>query len=176
LTNCGYEFWRQYKELEKQVPNELRAHDAGWATASAGYVRFDVDPTVAASIRHAVSSFLRSGDNISVLLSDLRRWANAEIARHDDRPRKRPPAAPTINAEQAFGIYARLCSAMQLDSERLLSSSEGALPTASKALLSYANRIAFFADSAKTHDALMVGVAVVAQTTSSRRHHDPDED
>ncbi len=154
----GWIFHSLFNTLREYIPAPLRASLAEVAVASPGYIRFDVNPAVAESVREAVASFTANQEEIAGVARVLRRWSNGREPMSDARVRN-----------SIIGI----CERMELNTEALLSRSRSR-KYAVKALMSYLGKVAFLAKRDTEGTAMLVGLRRPVEEDPDQEPEDAD--
>ncbi len=163
----GYVFNTLYKYMINSAPKDLRAKLESVAVASPGYVRFAVDPQIAAGIRFSLAEYLEKRASLDEAITQVARWASDRPPKHRTRntdTRRRPKKdQPALTEGIAKQIIIDVCAQLGLDGPGLL---ERTVETkrAAKVLSSYRGRMRFLADREVKEEAMLVGL-----TGQSRR-------
>jgi hypothetical protein len=139
----GFVFGTLFTNLGASIRPEKQASLEAVSVASPGFIRFKVDPDIAASVRAAVSNYKVARDRVSEGNYLLGRWVNG----HE----------PTMTEELVRKHVADVSSVLGINSEVLLHRTD-TLHTAVKTLRSYVTRISFLATKDAEGTAMFVGI------------------
>lgn len=138
----GYVFGALFSTLGSMVPAQKRASMEAISVASPGYVRFKVDPQIAASVRQSVARYIASRESIESQNYVLGRWVN----RHEE-----------VSSERVEEAVRAVGDAMGIRTEELVARSDK-MGTAVKTLRSYLVRIQYLAGRDAQRSAMLVGL------------------
>lgn len=138
----GYVFNTLFRNFRKHIRLDKRASLVGVGVASPGYVRFAVDPAVAADLRRAVAGYLKAVAEINGEITLLSRWVGGREVMEE-------PAA--------VRVFLGLCSRLEVDG-RLILTRVDSTETAIKSVQSYLNKLRYLADNDTAQTAMLVGL------------------
>jgi hypothetical protein len=143
----GYVYHTLFVNFGSHVVQSKRASLVGVSYSSPGYVRFQVDPSVASDVRRAVTRYLSNREEIEGDALFLYRWANQP---EDDKVR----FASDAKAKQ---VFVQLCKRLSIRNKEIARRSDTLL-TAVNALRSYVKRIGYLAHKDESKTAMLVGL------------------
>jgi hypothetical protein len=137
----GWVRYTLFSVLRNYVIDNKRASVAEWAVASPGYVRFQVDPSVASDLRDAVIRYLENREPIDGIAKELHRWRNEQ---------------EPMSRSTARNKFQELCELLRVKSANLLEHTD--MDTAIETVRSYLNRLAYFVEQEQEGTAMLVGL------------------
>jgi hypothetical protein len=137
----GWVRYTLFSVLARYVLGEKRVSLAEVAAASPGYVRFNVNPSLASDLRSAVTLYMSNQKVIDETAQHLYRWIKEE-----------EPMTP----RRARSIFNGLCGGLGIGSSVLLHHTD--LDVAIDMLKSYLNRLEYFAIEERERSAMLVGL------------------
>ena len=164
----GFVFGTLFKLMQTSAAPANRAQLKEVAYASPGYLRFDVEPSIAAAVRDSIAGYMRSVSVVREVTKTLVSWSN------DRKDTKE------ITNAQAGALVRKLGNALVFDGEALLRSCDTA-KYAAKAAVSYSRRVQYLAQDEASGSALLVGLdepdeASREAVLGQRRQRSGDED
>lgn len=167
----GFVFGTLYNQVQLHAGQSKKATLSEVAYASPGYLRFTVDPSVAAEVRGSIAAYIEHSVRVLELIKLLTAWANENKVAKD------------ITESKATEFVKRLGSSLGFNSGELVQRSE-TVRIAAKAAVSYARRVKFLAEDEASGEALLVGMdeineeklKVVAGERSKSKTQDANKD
>ncbi len=141
----GYIFHHLFEKLRRNAPLEKQARLAEVAFASPGYLRFQVEPSIADGLLQSIKTYLEHRDAVDHSVRLLRAWANKrKQGQHLSEREVR---------EEALSV----CRTLGVRGTEIFEHSDSVRLVA-KILTSYVSRVRFLAVQDDAHVAMLVGL------------------
>jgi hypothetical protein len=140
----GYVFYRLFEKFHEWVVPEKEGNLRGLAFASPGYIRFDVEPTIAADVRRAAQRLAVARETIRASERALREWASGKEKKG-------------MSQNAALEILADVCRSLDINYRHLMEHVD--MPhTAIKVVRSYISKLDYLIDDHQEHAVMVVGL------------------
>lgn len=156
----GYIFDTLFKVMHANAPLSRRASLEAVAFASPGYLRFRVDPEIAAGVRAAVARYSNNRSELRRTIKELRNWANG----NDYLPEA-----------EARRLIWQVADTLGIDGLALLSHID-TIEHTGKVLDSYLTRLDFLATNEAKQTAMLVGFTLGGEERKEKTAHPPPGD
>lgn len=164
----GFVFGTLFKQVQANAAPAKRAHLTEVAYASPGYLRFTVEPTIAAAVRESIAAYIKNTTRVRELIKTLTSWSNESKATKD------------VTETKAAGLVRSLGTSLRFNGGDLVQRS-ASVRIAAKAAVSYARRVKFLAEDEADGSALLVGMTEISdemrrEVLGDRGQPDANED
>jgi len=140
----GFVFYTLFEKFHEWVVPEKEGNLRGLAFASPGYIRFDVQPTIAADVRRAVERYAVGRETVDSTSRALRDWAAGKEKKG-------------MSQNAALELLADLCRRLDINYRNLMEHVD--MPhTAIKLVRSYVSKLDYLIDQHQQHSVMVVGL------------------